>query len=223
MSANARGELAIWSTIDPKIETDYLHWLTREHLLERVGIPGFRSGRVFRRKESLPSEYMILYELDSADVMHSVAYLERLNNPSQWTRRIMPQLGHFRRGGGTVEANADGLVGAGGHGAHLAVARFVEALPKSLQGDAGASLVRSICECDRISRARVTHVSNEATTISTREKALRTSAEGAFAGLLIIEALSTEALGPVLTRLDEQGVVARHAFEIYDSVFFFRE
>jgi len=36
--------------------------------------------------------------------MASPTYLVRLNDPTPWSRRIMPMLTNFRRGGGRVEA-----------------------------------------------------------------------------------------------------------------------
>ena len=51
MNAND-GFLAIWSDIDAEHETDYLHWLTREHTAERVGVPGFLAVRVFRARDA---------------------------------------------------------------------------------------------------------------------------------------------------------------------------
>ncbi|WOH48881.1 hypothetical protein [Bradyrhizobium sp. sBnM-33] len=35
------GYLAIWSDLTPQDETDWAHWITREHAAERVGINGF--------------------------------------------------------------------------------------------------------------------------------------------------------------------------------------
>lgn len=76
MTNEATGLLAIWSTIAPESETDYIHWLTREHVFERVSVLGFQSGRVLKRRGSSPSEYVMLYELDNADVMSNSGYLE---------------------------------------------------------------------------------------------------------------------------------------------------
>jgi len=42
-----QGFLAIWSDVEPAGETDYLHWLTREHVQERLSVPGFRAVRIF--------------------------------------------------------------------------------------------------------------------------------------------------------------------------------
>ena len=32
------GYLAIWSDLAPEDETDWAHWITREHAAERIGI-----------------------------------------------------------------------------------------------------------------------------------------------------------------------------------------
>jgi 3-dehydroquinate dehydratase-2 len=42
------GYLAIWSDLAPEHETDWMHWMTREHSSERVGVEGFLACRIFR-------------------------------------------------------------------------------------------------------------------------------------------------------------------------------
>jgi hypothetical protein len=61
---------------------------------------------VFRRLTPDVRRYLIVYELDSAGVMVGGPYLVRLNAPTDWSRRMMPRLGNFVRGGGRVEAQA---------------------------------------------------------------------------------------------------------------------
>jgi hypothetical protein len=63
------GFLAIWSDIDPAAETDYLHWMTREHAIERVSIKGFLAMRMFRALDVNARRYFILYDLESAGVV----------------------------------------------------------------------------------------------------------------------------------------------------------
>ena len=63
------GYLAIWSDLAPEDETDYLHWMTREHAAERVGVEGFLAMRLFRAIGTPERRYFILYELESADVV----------------------------------------------------------------------------------------------------------------------------------------------------------
>src|SRR4051794_32979808 len=105
MTAGA-GFLAIWSDVEAREETNYLHWLTREHTAERVSIPGFLSVRVFRARMPDQCRYFILYRLEQAGVVGSEPYLARLNAPTDWSRRIMPMLQNFVRGGGRVVAEA---------------------------------------------------------------------------------------------------------------------
>ena len=58
------GYLAIWSDLAPDDETDWAHWITREHGEERVGITGFLACRIFRALGLAANRYFILYALD---------------------------------------------------------------------------------------------------------------------------------------------------------------
>ncbi|RKT22492.1 hypothetical protein B0G69_5957 [Paraburkholderia sp. RAU2J] len=216
MTNEATGLLAIWSTIASESETDYMHWLTREHVFERVSVPGFRSGRVLKRRGSRPSEYVMLYDLDNADVMSSPGYLERLNDPTPWTRRIMPTLEQFRRGGGVIPAQGGNPAG---HGGRVAIARFEGALPDSLRGDQGRELVNRLAKNDWIANVQIMTVKNEATSIATQEKSMRRSSEGEFAGLLVIEALDSDSLDRTITLASESGDITPDSFASYDLVF----
>src|SRR6267143_4744959 len=100
------GFLAIWSDIVPNNLTDYRHWLTREHTTERVTTKGFLASRVFRAARADIHRFFILYELEAPEVLDGPAYLARLNAPTPWSQRIMPQLGNFVRGGGVMTARA---------------------------------------------------------------------------------------------------------------------
>jgi hypothetical protein len=210
------GLLAIWSTIAAESETDYMHWLTREHIFERVGVPGFRSGRVFKRRNSRPSEYMMLYELDSAAVMASSDYLKRLNDPTPWTRRIMPTLERFRRGGGSILAQGGN---SNGHGGHIAIARFEDALPDCLTGQEGLALVDALAKGDWVVNAQVMSVKNEATAIATQEKSMRRSSEGEFAGLLLVESLDDGSLERAIMQASKAAGINPDLFDSYDLVF----
>jgi hypothetical protein len=216
MTHEDTGLLAIWSTIAPDTETDYLHWLTREHVFERTSVPGFRSGRVFRRRNSRPTEYLMLYELDNAQVMSSAGYLERLNDPTPWTRRIMPTLANFRRGGGTVVAQGGNPAG---HGGHIAIARFEDALPDGLSGEAGRALVKALAQGDWVANVQIMQVRNDATAIATQEKSMRKSSEGSFAGLLVVEALDAVSLDRAIARASESSVPTLGTFDTYDAIF----
>src|SRR6266576_2971792 len=100
------GFLAIWSDIAPNNLADYRHWLTREHTTERVTTKGFLASRVFRAARADIHRFFLFYELEAPEVLDGPAYLARLNAPTPWSQRIMPQLGNFVRGGGVMTSRA---------------------------------------------------------------------------------------------------------------------
>jgi hypothetical protein len=87
-----RGALAIWHTIAPDAEADYWRWHDREHIPERVGVPGFLRGRRYRGLER-SLDYLDFYEVEDHETLRSAPYLARLNDPTPWTRRMVS---HFR-------------------------------------------------------------------------------------------------------------------------------
>ena len=58
-----QGVLAIWHTITPEGEPEYWRWHDREHIPERVGVPGFLRGRRYRSLER-SLDYLDLYEVE---------------------------------------------------------------------------------------------------------------------------------------------------------------
>jgi len=102
----------------PEAVAEHDHWHTFEHLPERLSIPGFQRGTRWVALEGQP-RYMVLYEVEALSTLTSAAYLERLNNPSPWTAKIMPTYRGMRRGFCAV-------AGSFGHGlGHLcALLRF---------------------------------------------------------------------------------------------------
>lgn len=94
-----RGEAAvvIWTEIDAAERAEHDRWHGTEHLPERLAIPGFRRGRRYAAVDPAnPEARFIFYELDDIAVATSASYLERLNNPTPWSRKIM-QLSRLRR------------------------------------------------------------------------------------------------------------------------------
>lgn len=86
MSLAGEGIVAIWNGIRPEGRAEYFEWHSREHMHERVSIPGFRRGRRYIALEGEP-EFFTLYETDSTSVLSGADYLARLNSPTPWTRR----------------------------------------------------------------------------------------------------------------------------------------
>ena len=78
--------MAIWHGIRPEGRAEFYEWHNREHMPERVGIPGFLRGRRYIAREGEP-EFFTLYETATPEVLAGRDYLARLNAPTDWTRR----------------------------------------------------------------------------------------------------------------------------------------
>ena len=96
MSLAGLGIVAIWHDLLPEARDDFHEWHNREHMPERVGIPGFRRGRRFVVIGDGP-EYFNLYEADSAETLAGQDYLTRLNHPTPWTQRVVPSFRNVAR------------------------------------------------------------------------------------------------------------------------------
>jgi len=72
-------------------------WHTHEHLPERLSIPGFVRGSRWVSLDGKP-RYFVMYEVDQLATLQSEGYLERLNNPSPWTSKMMPNYRGMTRG-----------------------------------------------------------------------------------------------------------------------------
>lgn len=87
--------------IEDAARTEHDHWHSHEHLPERLAIPGFLRGTRWAAAggavDGAP-RYMVLYEVASLDTLTSDAYLQRLNNPTPWTQRMMAHYRGMRRG-----------------------------------------------------------------------------------------------------------------------------
>ncbi len=141
-------------------------WHTHEHLPERLSIPGFVRGSRWVAIDDAP-RYMVIHEVQQLATLTSKAYLERLNNPSPWTSKMMPSYRGMTRGLCSV-AGSFGL-GMGGlglfarfrpsAGAEASLRRWVcdEALPTltAKQGLGGAHLLEAAATAQMTSEQRM--------------------------------------------------------------------
>ena len=82
------GILAIWNDCRAGHEAEFEAWFQGEHLLERLAVPGFLFGRR-HAAISGAAGYFNFYLVESPAVLTSKPYLERLDNPTPMTKRIM--------------------------------------------------------------------------------------------------------------------------------------
>ena len=101
--------VAMWWDIAPARQAEWEDWHTHEHMPERLRIPGFLRGSRWVSGTS----YFVLYELERAATLTGAAYLRRLNHPTPWSRKMMPQHRNMVRSLCRVRAGfGSGLAGA---------------------------------------------------------------------------------------------------------------
>jgi hypothetical protein len=98
MSLLGKGAMVIWHDIAAGCESDYNEWHSKEHMLERVGVPGFRRGHRYQAISGSP-KFLNLYEVEALATLTSQPYLDRLNHPTPWTQKTM---GYFRNNNRTL-------------------------------------------------------------------------------------------------------------------------
>ena len=107
-----KAAIAIWCHIDASLRAEHDAWHSGEHLPERLAIPGFLRGRRCRAvDEAAAWPYFMMYEVRDASVMTSPAYLERLNNPTPWSRKLFPSTRLTRTLCRIVESRGTGVGG----------------------------------------------------------------------------------------------------------------
>jgi hypothetical protein len=123
-----RGLLCIWTDIDREHELDFNRWYDREHMQERVAIPGFQSARRFAAIGTCPRPYLALYYTDSLRIFNSDAYQTAFANQTAWS------LENFKRMRGT-QRRVGRLSLEKGEGEGGALALFVVPEDKLKQAD----------------------------------------------------------------------------------------
>jgi hypothetical protein len=104
------GAIAIWNDILPDSRDAFFEWHSREHMPERLSIPGFLRGRRFAAIDA-DIEFVTLYESPDVGTYSSDAYKARLGRPTPWSREVLPGFRNNLRGVcrvGYTAAHADG-------------------------------------------------------------------------------------------------------------------
>src|SRR5438105_8090459 len=96
MPLSGEGMLITLMDADPAEERDFNHWYDKEHIIERVSIPGFLEARRYIAVAAEP-KYLNFYTTETLDVLRSPDYLKALQNPTEWTRRTMAKFRNFTR------------------------------------------------------------------------------------------------------------------------------
>ena len=102
-----KAAVAIWCDVAPEVREEFDDWHAHEHMPERLAIPGFLRGSRWVGDAG----YFMLYEARSEATVTAGPYLERLNNPTPWSRKMMPHHRNMVRGLCRVEGSAGTALG----------------------------------------------------------------------------------------------------------------
>jgi len=188
MSLLGRALLAFSHDVTPGSEPDWTEWHDREHIPERLSVPGFLRLRRYVALAGGP-RFFYFYETESLAVLQSPAYLERLSNPTPWTTRSMQYICNNTRTACRVSATLGHGLGGVLHvvdiepapGRADSVRRWLveSALPAAL---AGAGIVG----------AHLGEADTAATTVTTNEKALLQTPDAMARWIVLLEGVDGE-------------------------------
>src|ERR1700722_20185606 len=96
MPLAGKGMLLTSMDIDATDEAEFNRWYDREHLEERVAIPGFLEARRYVAHKASP-KYLCLYSTVDFEVLDSPAYRAKLANPTDWSVKTMARFKNMIR------------------------------------------------------------------------------------------------------------------------------
>ena len=206
MTLLGRAVVAIWNGIRPEAREDFNEWHSREHMPERVGIPGFLRGRRYMAEQGWP-EWFTLYEVEHPETLGGADYLTRLNDPTAWTRRVVPSFTDVTRSLCRVSVTVG--PGVGGYIATLRcnaapgrakdLARWLEAF------------LREAADRPGVHGAHLCLLEPEASSIQTEERRTRGTANLLAEVIALVEASGRDQLAGVLHQLSRDQLIGAGA------------
>ena len=85
------GLLMVYTDVPPEHEDEFNRWYNEEHIPERLSIPGVLSAARYTAVQGGP-KHLACYELDSPEAWYSGAWQYWLNNPTEWSQRMSPNV-----------------------------------------------------------------------------------------------------------------------------------
>ena len=97
MPIAGKGMLLTSMNIDAADEAEFNRWYDREHLEERVAMPGFLEARRYVAHDGDP-KYLSLYSTESIEVLDSPFYRTALANQTAWSKANIARFKNMIRG-----------------------------------------------------------------------------------------------------------------------------
>lgn len=204
----------IWNDVAPEGRAQFYEWHDKEHIPERIALPGFRRGRRLRKPGHSP-EWLTIYEADDVSALVSPQYLARLNAPTPATAATLKYFHNTSR----AVCRLVRSIGSSTGGYMLAVrldvaAANAEAMRKYLQRDAFPRLTAR----RGVVAAHLLAADMSASYVSTAESSTRTFDVPGW--VLLFEASTSDAASEAVAAIDQEaltrlGVRIRDHFPVY--------
>jgi hypothetical protein len=190
MGLLGRAVLAFSNDVAAGHEDDWTEWHDREHVPERLAIPGFLRLRRYVALGPGP-RFFFFYETEDAAVLQSPGYLERLGHPTPWTRACV---GHVRNNTRTVCRVTTTLGrGIGGMIAMVETGPAGERAEELRRWLGGTALPAALAR-PGIVGAHLAEADAAATATKAEEKRLLPTPDAVVRWLVLVEGVSPEAV-----------------------------
>ena len=185
MKKNTQAFLAIWHNLTDEGKADWEKWHTYEHMDERISIPGFLGGRRYMNNNDSEQCCFTIYESHNLSVFQSPPYLERLNNPTSWTKKSATTFRNFTRGACECVSS---IGPKNGYGGAIMTIRLSKGKNFSKNTKYFDRITYKANELNGSIRSIIGLCNEETTSVKTTEQKLRKgTSEALFEGVLIIE------------------------------------
>ena len=220
MPLKGRAFMAIWHEIEASGEAEYSDWHTRQHMPERLGVPGFLAGRRGVDWDLAYQRWFTLYETRTLEVLSSDDYRARLNNPTHWSNRTQPNFRNFARSACILSAST----GRGFGGAMATIRLNIEAGALAAFEAAADRMAHRIAVLDGVCGAHLGVAAPQTTRVRTRESELRASTgEDVFDAVVLVDGVGrrelTRVMPDVQQLLDAALTITSREAGIYDLAY----
>lgn len=194
MSLAGQAIVASFNDITPEGRTNMYEWHNREHMVERLAIPGFLRGRRFIGRRASP-EFMFLYEARDMSVLAGPDYFARLDNPTPWTSLSTKEFRNsFRSVFDVIFSKGVGMGGA------ILAMRVQAAQPKRLDDFLAATTLLEIEAMVGVTGAHLAVADRGISSRDTAEKRGRGAQFRLMDRLVMVEATGEDVLADIRAR-----------------------
>ena len=204
MSLYGKGMLITFSETPPEVEEDFNEWYNREHIDERVWMPGFHRARRYADANSNADiKYFATYETDKVEDLADPEYMELLKDQSDWSKKVMSTFTKFDR----ITASVTIDLSHGFGGACLAARFFPEIkIMAKLRDNLGDNLLPNIVSIPGIIGSVLVENNLSVVNEGRRAQGMEIPENETPEWIILIEAQDNKVLSHYANKLIEEGL-----------------